>query len=352
MFITRFDPQQATDRDWYALNTFNNRARALSWPEDLPMPVEKTRLDLTTIAPMTTVHKWVAWDGDQIIGTGEVWTEKGESNQHIAWTHLVVLPEWRQQGLGSQLLALMADAARQRGRRLLMGETDADDPAGAVFASQMNATAGLSAYTNQLDLAEVDRDLVQRWLDRAAERSQGVELGFMTGSYPVDMLPRIIKMFDGAANDEPRGSLDLEDEKVTPEQMQAWDQSREARKVERWFYYVRDTATGDLVGYSQVFWNPFEPDRLWQGGTGVWRDYRNRGLGRWMKAAMLDKIFRERPYVKRIRTGNADSNAPMLKINNELGFRPRKTWTTWQVEIDKLPALVMPEVAEPELAFA
>ena len=66
------------------------------------------------------------------------------------------------------------------------------------------------------------------------------------------------------------------------------------------------------------------------------RDYRRRGLGRWLKAAMLDKILRERPGVKRIRTGNADSNVPMLKINHELGFKPYKAWTEWQISVDKL----------------
>ncbi|MBI3460811.1 hypothetical protein HY009_07770, partial [Candidatus Acetothermia bacterium] len=63
--------------------------------------------------------------------------------------------------------------------------------------------------------------------------------------------------------------------------------------------------------------------------------YRNKGLGRWLKAAMLEKVLRERPQVKRLRTGNANSNGPMLKINHELGFKPYKSWIDWQVELDK-----------------
>jgi hypothetical protein len=42
--------------------------------------------------------------------------------------------------------------------------------------------------------------------------------------------------------------------------------------------------------------------------------------------------------VKRVRTGNADSNAEMLRINEELGFKPYQSQTFWQVETDKVLA--------------
>jgi mycothiol synthase len=55
---------------------------------------------------------------------------------------------------------------------------------------------------------------------------------------------------------------------------------------------------------------------------------------------MLEKVLDEWPEGRFVRTGNADANAPMLRINNELGFRPYMAETIWQVPVvDALEAL-------------
>jgi GNAT superfamily N-acetyltransferase len=97
-----------------------------------------------------------------------------------------------------------------------------------------------------------------------------------------------------------------------------------------------DRATGKFAGYTETVWNPNRPEVLRQDMTGVFPQYRNKGLGRWLKAAMLDKVLKERPQVKYVRTGNADSNAAMLKINTALGFKPYMADTLWQVELQKV----------------
>ncbi|MCP4421166.1 MAG: GNAT family N-acetyltransferase, partial [Chloroflexi bacterium] len=60
---------------------------------------------------------------------------------------------------------------------------------------------------------------------------------------------------------------------------------------------------------------------------------RNHGIGRALKAAMLEKIVAEQSEAKFIRTGNADANVPMLRINNELGFKPYQSEIVWQLKV-------------------
>jgi len=62
-------------------------------------------------------------------------------------------------------------------------------------------------------------------------------------------------------------------------------------------------------------------------------DHRHRGLARWVKAAMLLRIRDERPATTALRTSNAWSNAPMLAINDALGFHTVSTRTEWQLRL-------------------
>jgi hypothetical protein len=82
-----------------------------------------------------------------------------------------------------------------------------------------------------------------------------------------------------------------------------------------------------------VAYDPKQPWVIQQRGTAVIDAHRGHRLGLWMKAAMLDRILRERPEAKVIRTGNANTNAQMLGINTQLGFKLAWQSTLWQVPI-------------------
>ena len=93
-------------------------------------------------------------------------------------------------------------------------------------------------------------------------------------------------------------------------------------------YYVVERATGKFAGYSETVWNPNRPEQLRQDMTGVFPQYRGKGLGRWLKAAMLEKVLRERPQVKFVRTGNADFERRHAQDQHRAGLqalhRPRR----------------------------
>ena len=70
-----------------------------------------------------------------------------------------------------------------------------------------------------------------------------------------------------------------------------------------------------------------------QGDTLVAPAHRGHRLGLWIKLANLELLLREHPEVRAIDTFNADDNRWMVAINEQLGFRPLRRQTDWELDL-------------------
>jgi len=335
MTITPIQLQAASDAEYKALHIFSNRMRTEKLPDDPPTPLEDYTKRWRSIPPVIELFSWIIWDETEtaVIAQGIVSFANSADNQHMLQFDIMVLPKYRAQGLGRRLMAEIATVAEREERPLLIVNTFGRIPDGSAFMRKMKATEGVVAHVNQLDLTLVNRELVQTWQARAKERATGFELGLWVGPYPEEQLEAIAALYH-AINDQPLDDLAIEDIDFTPERLRQMEQMILADGTKRWSLYAYEKATGEFAGFTEVFMRPGQPQVVMQEMTCVLPEYRNLGLGRWLKAAMIDKILRERPQARFIRTDNADSNTPMLNINNQLGFEPYDAQTVWQVRLE------------------
>ncbi len=338
--IKKFKVNKATYSDWEALNRFSNVIKKEFLPDQ---PAEKTE---------DTIHNYkakpdycdiiyrIVWNTNctDIIGTMSFTVERIEENQQNANFDIKIRKEMRRKGIAKDLLSFIVDLARNENRSLLMIYTSSIVPAGEAFMKRLDAELGSIVRENRLVLADFDNELIHRWQERTKERASDFKLGFWVGRYPEEDIEAFAKMYEIFWNSAPRDNLKIEDEKWTPEKLRKWEDALEKGKYTRWTMYARKKETGEFAGFTQVIFDPSNPELLYQEDTGVSPDFRNLGLGRWLKASMIEKIISEHPEIKYVMTGNSTTNDAMLKINTEMGYKLYCIWNVWQIETDKVRA--------------
>ncbi len=103
-----------------------------------------------------------------------------------------------------------------------------------------------------------------------------------------------------------------------------------------WTMVVNHAESDTFVSFTELGWNPAVPQLFWQGGTAVRPEHRGHSIGRWIKAAMIQRLRSEMPDAEFIDTWNAGSNKWMLAINDDLGFSPYIWYTDWQGSVEAI----------------
>ncbi len=329
--VREFNPNQADDRghhEWYRLQQIIHTE---SHPDDPMRSPDRVRWELLNPRSTNEHSRWIAHRDGEASGFGIVERELRDQNTHVAFFFIGVEPSSRRAGMAHRVLREITETAREWNRDLLLTWTQSTAPSGEAFMRRLGAHLGQEERCSRLLVADVDPSQMIAWLDAAD--LQGLEAGYFRGAYPDESLEMVARMKD-ACNLMPRGELRLEDEHITAAELAESDRRLVARNQDRLTVYLRDSASGEVAGYTQLHFDPEHPDHVGQGDTAVFPNYQRRGLGRWLKARALVWMQEVWPGMKAIRTYNAESNAPMLKINIEMGFRPYYVGQAWQIETD------------------
>jgi GNAT superfamily N-acetyltransferase len=328
-----FDLLSASEADARARHALAAAIGAELHPGDPLAPMEYLRLGARHLPAFARRREWAVWseDGSRMVGWARLQLQDLDSNRDQADVKIDVAPEMRRCGVGRCLLTAATKAALDDGRTLLNFEAP-DSPPGTAFLEAVGASKRLTYRLSRLATAEVDPVLLEAWIERAAERASGYALIGWDGPCADEHLEAFTEAIQ-VMNTAPRDDLEEEDEFLTPDQLRDYEATQRARGEHWWTLCAREDTTGRLVGYTELEFWPWSPTHVEQGDTGVDPGHRDRGLGRWLKAANLQRLLRDRPEARYVDTGNATSNDAMLAINVALGFRPHLYGGYWQLHI-------------------
>jgi GNAT superfamily N-acetyltransferase len=245
---------------------------------------------------------------------------------------LAVHKDYRRKGIARKLLGIAYERATAQNKTKLSGTLL--NEAARELLKKLGGNEALAYRINQLNLDEVDWDLMEAWAEQGPQRSPTTTLNFYQ-EIPDSLLDEYCNVYTEVLNQAPRDELTLADEIITPE---SWAtimrDNKEAGTI--WTGALTIEDDGSISGLTEIVYNPANSSIVYQELTGVQDKYRRRGLGKWLKAAMLLRVRKEYPDVKLVSTSNATSNEPMLAINERMGFRVSKEVYLSEVDIKNL----------------
>ncbi len=336
------DPSTAGPDFWNRYHELRRVRQAEARPDDPVRPDDIEELRIKHENPFQVEHRFeIASDHVMLSSfygrTVRPGTPEYEPNKHLFWADFYVHPDHRRRGVGASWLPVILDLMELHGcTKVGMGT---EEKAGHAFMRWLGADPGLRGAENRLEMAGLDWTMVERWAAEGAARSPQTRLELYDGPIPEEMWADYSPQFSAMLNTVPFEDLDVGQEIITPDHLRDY-YSRLELSRERVHSVIAREPDGVISGVTDVGWAPYRPTIIHQQFTGVRIDARGRGLGKWIKAAMLLHLRELYPNARWISTDNAGSNAPMLAINKQLGFKQYRSGTEYQIDRDRLAARV------------
>lgn len=335
--VVRVDPHDDSALGaWHAVTTASLRDL---WPDDVHPPFAEVRAAVLAgqpdrePPPSELLEPLLAVDGGRAVGAARVELPQRD-NTHLLYVEIHVVPDARRRGAGTALLTAATARAREAGRPLLLSELEEpphlrDRSPGRAFLE----ASGLSCA-----LEEIRRDLA---LPPDAARLAALEVACLphaTGyrvltwrdRCPDELVEGRAALGRAMSTSVPLGTLDWREE--------TWDAARVREREQLLGEQGRTSvvaaalheATGEVVGFTEMVARPAEPELAEQWETLVLAPHRGHRLGTLLKIAAVRRLVAELPQVRRLATGNASTNAPMIAVNEAMGFVPNGSYSSWQ----------------------
>jgi GNAT superfamily N-acetyltransferase len=340
LFPAAIEPKAADAGFWARYHEFRRLRGAAARPEDDLRSDAEEEAILKRGSPFRLQDRYEISTGGRMISVFEGHAVAPESpefetSKHLYDVDLYVIPERRRERIGASWLPRIVERLDARG--CTTAGFWCEEESGHAFMRWVGAERKFESIESRLDLAEVDWRMLEGWLAEGQSRSPSTRLEIHDGGPPEAMWDEFTMRLSALLNTMPFESLDHGDIVVTPAKMRDYF---ERMKITGEVVHTALTREPDGVisGITEISWVPYRRRNLYQMFTGVDPAQRGRGLGKWIKAALLLHARNLYPDARWVTTDNAGSNAPMLKINRTMGFRPHRRGATYQVTRDRLAA--------------
>jgi RimJ/RimL family protein N-acetyltransferase len=187
------------------------------------------------------------------------------------------------------------------------------------FAERNGFTHANTEIRRELRLPVPARTL-SAWAAEASPHHAGYTVATYVDDIPQELVSSLCHVRNQLGPDAPTGDIEHEEEAMTPEVFLQRQAMQRDMGVTTYWTLATDV-NGETVAFTALGVPVDPPDCVYQWGTVVLRGHRGHRLGLAVKAANLAALQTDHPERLRVSTQNAETNAPMVAINDKMGFR-------------------------------
>jgi len=257
------------------------------------------------------------------------------ANAHLVWVQIYVRPDMRRKGHGRRLLERAMDITTAAGRSVMGVDVYDTAPGAEEFVASVGAAVGMQEHISVVATSAVDSAKMERWREQGPSRADGYEVMQWTDTYPHGYDGQLAGLFVNADEDMPFEDASFEPGRETAETVRG-RLERTKDTIKRVTSVARHIETDTVAGFSELLLFASDPSTLLTSLTAVHRDHRGHALGKWLKADAILRGMDRWPGATHIQTENAQSNAPMLGINHEIGFELEHTMIFYEATVEQV----------------
>ena len=320
---------------WWRIDDAAMRVDHVALPAD---PMSELVPVLTGPVAGRDVELWLAVAEGRDVGCVKL-SMYLHDNRHVAAMDVVVDPPARGAGIGTRLVEAMLVRVRELGRTVVQFEVsrpveDTSETGPATrLATSVGATHVHTELRRMLDLSEPAPAELAEALAAAQRRAAGYTIVRWVDRAADADVADLAELTALMSTDSPQGDLEVEPEVWDAARYRAKEADTAAQGRRHYGVAAREDATGRIVGYSDLGVNQSLPAVAYQWDTLVRDGHRGHRLGLLMKQANLEQLRSLSPQTRFVNTWNATSNAPMVDVNEALGFRPVEVMEEWQLRL-------------------
>lgn len=258
------------------------------------------------------MERWVAKVAGRLIGMGEYSQRPETHHPQRFWMDGYVHADCRRQGVGSALLHRVVSALRALHPEFALCVAQASDTDTARFLQNKGMGEHARAWVSALDLAAFDLTSFNGQLAALKDRNIEIRSYEDLAKHPLRD-ERLYELFCEAKEDEP--TVMGVHQRLEFDHFKATRLGGPGFLPQGLFVAVQG---GEFVGLSSL-WQHADAGHIHIGFTGVRRTCQGQGIATALKLRGI--LYAKEQGCTRMFTSNHSMNAPILNINERLGFK-------------------------------